>query len=152
MGMKIKLCLACSAGGHLSEMMQLESFYRNHEHFFVSDYRSNAIALSEGNKVYFVKCPRRNPFYALINFFQSLRIFMQEKPDVVISTGADTAIAFCLLAKLFGKKMIFIESLARISSPSLSGKLIYPLADLFFIQWPENKKFFPKGIDAGGVF
>ena len=152
MDKRIKLCLACSAGGHLSELMQLEGFYRKHNHFFLSDKRNNAIELSGREKVHFVTCPRRSPFKFVQNFLETWRVFRKERPDVVVSTGADTAFAACLLAKLSGKKLVFIESLARISSPSLSGKLLYPIADLFFIQWPENKRFFPKGIDAGGVF
>jgi UDP-N-acetylglucosamine:LPS N-acetylglucosamine transferase len=148
----VKLCLACSAGGHLSELMQLQEFYSRFDHYFVSDHRTNAIDLSGQEKVHFVECPRRHPLKFLKNFFQSWRVFWKEKPDVVISTGADTAFFTCILAKAFGKKLVFIESLARITGPSLSGKFIYPLADLFFIQWPENKAFFPKGIYAGGVF
>ena len=150
---KIKICLAASAGGHLTELMQLSGFYEKHEHFFISDKRTNAIELrKKKNKVYFVKVPRRNPINLIINFIQSLKIFLNEKPDVILSTGADVAIPILLIGKIFEKKIIFIESVARINEPSLSGKIIYPFSDLFFIQWKKNKKFFPKGIFAGSVF
>lgn len=131
--------------------MQLEKSWQGIKHFFVSDARSNALELSKKEKVYFVECPRRNPLKLLLNSFQSLKVFMKEKPDVVISTGADTAIATCVIAKAFGKKLIFVESLARISSPSLSGKIAYPIADLFFVQWSQNLNFFPKAVFAGSV-
>jgi len=147
----MKVCIACSAGGHLTEAMQLQKAWSERKHFFVSDKRSNALELSKKSRVYFVECPRRNPLKLFANFFQSLKVFLKEKPDIVISTGADTAIATCLIAKAFGKKVIFVESLARISSPSLSGKIMYPIADLFFVQWRQNLKFFPKAVFAGSV-
>lgn len=148
----MKICLACSAGGHLTELLQLEGAWQGKRHYFVSDARSNAIALQKREKVYFVSCPRRNPLKFVLNFFQSLGIFLREKPDIVISTGADTAIATCLIAKLFRRKVIFIESFCRVKEPSLSGKVMYRLADLFLVQWKENLRFFPKAEYAGSVF
>ncbi len=136
----------------MTELLQLEKAWKGKEHYFISDNRSNAVALSKKEKVYFVKCPRRNPLNLVINLFESFNLFLQEKPDVVISTGADTAIATCLLAKLFGKKVVFIESFCRIKEPSVSGKIMYRIADLFLVQWKENLKFFPKAEYAGSVF
>lgn len=147
-----KVCLACSAGGHLTELLQLEQAWQNTEHFFVSDKRLNAIDLAEKEKVYFVTCPRRNPLKLVLNFLQSIKIFLKERPNIVISTGADTAIPICLIARLFGKKVAFIESFCRIKEPSLSGKIMYKTATLFLVQWKENKKFFPKATFAGSVF
>ncbi|MDO8627027.1 MAG: PssD/Cps14F family polysaccharide biosynthesis glycosyltransferase [Candidatus Diapherotrites archaeon] len=149
---KIKICIASSAGGHLTEILQLKNLYSKYEHFYLSDYRTNAIDLSKKEKMYFVTCPRRNPLKLIASFFQSLQIFFHEQPDIVLSTGADTAFSICLITKLFRKKLIFIESFARIEEPSLSGKIFYPISDLFFIQWRENKKFFPNAIYAGPVF
>jgi len=148
----MKICLACSAGGHLTELLQLESAWKGKTSFFVSDYRGNAIELAKKQKVFFVECPRRNPLKLLKNFFQSLKIFLREKPGIVISTGADTAIPICIIAKIFGKKIVFIESFCRIKEPSVSGKIMYRLSDKFFVQWKENKKFFPKADFAGSVF
>ena len=148
----MKICLACSAGGHLTELLQLEDSWKRKEHFFVSDNRSNALDLAKKEKVHFVTCPRRNPLKLVLNFFQSTSVFLKERPDVVVSTGADTAIPTCLIAKLFGKKVVFIESFCRIEGPSLSGKIMYRIADLFLVQWKENLKFFPKAEYAGSVF
>ncbi len=147
-----KVCLACSAGGHLTELIQLREAWQGRPCFFVSDKRLNAVDLGRQEKVFFVACPRRNPLLLLVNFFQSLAVFLKERPDVVISTGADTAIATCLIAKAFGKRVVFIESFCRVREPSLSGKIMYRAADLFLVQWPENKAFFPNAVYAGSVF
>ncbi|MFH1545287.1 MAG: PssD/Cps14F family polysaccharide biosynthesis glycosyltransferase [archaeon] len=150
----MKLCLACSAGGHLSEMSQLREIYLKHNHFFITFKRNDSIELMRKENVFFVIDPKRNPLLFLINFFQTLRIFLREKPDAIISTGAGVAIAVCLIGKIFGKRVAFIESYCRIKEPSLSGKIIYRLkgADLFLVQWKENLKFFPKAKYYGGVF
>ena len=148
----MKLCLAASAGGHLAELAQLEGFYKKREHFFVSDARSNALELAGKKKIYFVACPRRNPLKLAVNFIQSLKVFLNEKPDVIVSTGADTAVPICLIAKLFGKKVVFIESFARIREGSLSAKIMYPFADRFFVQWPQTKAVFRRAEFAGSVF
>jgi len=136
----------------LTELLQLKKAWQGKPHYFVSDKRLNAIDLAKKEKVFFVSCPKRNPINLAINFVQSLWLFLWKKPTVVISTGADTAIPTCLIAKFFGKKIVFIESFCRIKKPSLSGKLMYGKADLFLVQWPENKKFFPKAEYEGGVF
>lgn len=147
-----KVCLACSAGGHLTELMQLEQAWGRRPHFFVSDKRLNAVELAKREKVYFLACPRRNPLKLLLNTLQSLGLYLRERPDVVISTGADTAIPFCVIARVLGSKVAFIESFCRIRGGSLSGKIMYRLADLFLVQWLVNKKFFPKAEYAGSVF
>ena len=148
----MKICLACSAGGHLTELLQLEEAWKEKQHYFVSDKRGNAIELAKKEKVYFTSCPRRNPLKFLLNFFQSLWFFSKERPNVVVSTGADTAIATCLIAKLFLRRVVFIESFCRIKEPSVSGKIMYKIADLFLVQWKENLEFFPKAEFHGSVF
>ena len=147
----MKICCICSGSGHLTELMQIESSFKDFEHFFVCFKRQNSIELSKTKKMYFIVDTARNPLKFLWNFFQSLRIFLKEKPDIVLSTGAGMAIAMCYIAKLFGKKIIFIESFCRIKMPSASAKIVYPIADLFFVQWKQNKKIFPKAKYFGGV-
>lgn len=148
----MKICCACSAGGHLSELTRLEKAYAGKEHFFLTDSRTDSIELAKAERTFFVLCPRKNPLRLFANFIQSLWIFLKEQPDAVISTGADTAIPFCLIAKFFGKKIVFIESFCRIKEPSLSGRIMYGKAGLFLVQWPENLEFFPKAKYAGSVF
>ncbi len=148
----MKVCLAASAGGHLTELLQLKSAWEKKPHFYVTDARTNGVELARREKTFFLTCPRRNPLRLLINAIQSLGLFLSERPDVVISTGADTAIPLCLIAKLFGKKVVFIESFCRIKKPSLSGKIMYGFSDLFLVQWKENLSFYPKAEFHGSVF
>lgn len=148
----MKLCIACSAGGHLSEIKQIEEYYKKHKHFFISFKRLDSIELAKQNKVYFVVDPKRNPLKLLYNFLQSISILLKEKPDAVISTGAGVALPSLFIAKLMGRKTVFIESFCRIKSPSFSGKIAYKFVDLFLVQWKENLKFYPKAKFKGAVF
>ncbi|MFH2040937.1 MAG: UDP-N-acetylglucosamine--LPS N-acetylglucosamine transferase, partial [Acidobacteriota bacterium] len=85
------------------------------------------------------------------NSFLALKILRRERPDVIVSTGAAVAVPFFYLAKLFRIKTVFIEVYDRIDKPTLTGRLVYPVADAFVIQWPEQKKAFPRGIQIGQI-
>ena len=57
-----------------------------------------------------------------------------------------------LFWKLFRKKIIYIETFAVSHSKTLSGKLVYPIADVFLVQWSSMLNLYPKAIYKGGVF
>jgi UDP-N-acetylglucosamine:LPS N-acetylglucosamine transferase len=145
------ICIAASAGGHLAEALELKEAWKNKPHFYISDNRVNAIDLKKKENVHFITPPRRNPIKLLIAFFQTIKIFMKENPSIIISTGAEIGFPAMLLGAISGKKVIYIETIARINSPSLTGKLAYLFVKDFYVQWPESKKFFPKAKYIGAV-
>jgi len=147
-----KICLTCSAGGHLTEMLQLEEFYKKKEHFFITFKRADTESLVKKEKVFFIELPGRNPIATIKSFFQALKILKKEKPDIIVSTGADAGLVVCIAGKLLGKKIIFIESFCRPTKPGLSGKIAYYFADLFIYQWKELEEFYPKGVFGGSIF
>ena len=150
----MKLCFAASSGGHLEEIMRLEKLKEGRECFLFTE-----IGLEESRfceKVYYVKKIDRKERWFILNFIslfrQSWLVLHREKPDCVITTGALSAYPISLLGKLRGCKLVYIESFARTSTASLTGKLIHPIADLFIVQWEEGLKFFPKAVYGGGIF
>lgn len=148
----MKICLACSAGGHLTEIKELENIYKKYNYFFLTFKRQDSISLCNREKIYFITCPQRNLRKFANNFFESIRVFKKELPDVIITTGADVALCMCFIAKLFKKKVIFIESFARVIQPSLFGKLVYPIADLTIVQWIPLLKYYKKAKYGGPIF
>lgn len=92
------------------------------------------------------------PFWMVVNAVKSIIIFLQEKPDIVITTGVLAMIPLCLIAKLFGKKLIYIESFAKVSSPTETGRFLYKFADRFYVQWKPMLQFYPKAIYLGGIY
>ena len=145
----MRICIACSAGGHLIEALQIYPLIKSYPHFFITFKREQSKELLKNKKVYFVIDPKRNLFKLLINFFQVLRILIKEKPEIIISTGAASAIPTCFIGKFLGSRIIFIESLAAVDKPSLSGKFAYLIADLFIVQWKNLLKFYKKAIYGG---
>jgi len=115
--------------------------------------REDTSELAKREKVYFVEDPKRNIIKFLKSIVQTLSILSKESPDVVISTGAGIGVVTCYVAKLFfSTKIIFFESFCRIEEPSLSGRLAYPISDMFFVQWREMlKKYGEKAIYRGAV-
>lgn len=153
--MGIKICFAASSGGHLEEISRLEGI-KNHTDSFLITEKGDFSELNFCDKVYYVQQTNRKeilflPKFLMI-FIKSFIILFKEKPDCIISTGALAVYPICLLGKLMGKKLIYIESFARVDSPSLTGKLIYKIADLFIVQWKEMLDFYPKAIYGGGIF
>jgi len=147
----MKICIAASAGGHLVEALQLSKAWNKTPHFFISDKRINAIDLAEKEKVYFILPPRRNILKFIYSFCQTIGIFVKENPSTVISTGAEIGFPALLLGAILGKNTIYIETIARVNSPSLTGKLVYPFVKHFYVQWPEARKWFPKAKYIGAV-
>ena len=147
----MKICLACSAGGHLTELSQIKEAWEDYGTFIVTFKRADTKKLQDA--VYYLVDPKRNPFKIILNFFQALRVVLKERPNVVITTGAGVVVPLCIIAKVLGSKIIYIESLARIDSKSLSGVLLYPFSDLFFVQWEESlEKYGGKAQYGGTVF
>ncbi len=150
--MKGKICLVCSAGGHLFQLYLLKPWWKKHNRFWVTFKKPDALSLLQGEKIYWAYYPTtRNLWNLLRNTYLALRIFIKEKPGIVVSTGAGVAVPFLWLGKLFGAKTVYIEVYDRVFSPTLTGKLVYPVTDLFVLQWEEQRKFYPKGVYLGGL-
>lgn len=147
----MKICLACSAGGHLTEIRQLENFYKKFEHFFITVERSDTEELAKKERVFFIRDVSKNPAIFIKNFAKSLGILKKENPCVIISTGAGAVAPTILAARFLGIRMIFLESLARVKELSQTGKFAYRFADLFLVQWPELTKKYPHAKFWGAV-
>ena len=91
-------------------------------------------------------------FIFLSNIFKSIYLFIKYRPDVIVTTGAHTSVPMCYIGRLFRKKIIFIESYAKRTSPTLSGRLVYPIATIFIVQWLSMLKFYPKAKYFGGIY
>jgi len=155
-GRDLKICIVSSAGGHLSEALKATDGL-DYERYYVTYYTDSLQRFAEDNRVYFITHPRHCFFLLRIllflkNSIESIFILLKENPDLIISTGADVAVATCIAGKLLGKKLIYIESGGYVTTKSLSGRLIYHFADLFIVQWEAGIKNFPGAIYGGPLF
>ena len=151
----IKLCFAASSGGHYEQILMLKPLMKKYNSFLVTE-KTPYKAEQNVAKTYFLRQVNRKelalPLVLFSVIFKSLLIFIKERPDIVITTGVLSTIPICILAKLFNKKLIYIESFAKVKNPTKTGKLMYKVADQFYVQWPQMKKFFPKAIFLGGIY
>jgi UDP-N-acetylglucosamine:LPS N-acetylglucosamine transferase len=142
----MKVCLVSSSGGHLFQLHALKAWWQKVDRFWVTFQKADAASLLGGEKVYRAHGPTTRNIKNLIrNFFLAFRILLKEKPDLIISTGAAVAVPFFYVGKLLGCRLVFIEVYDRVDSPTLTGRLVYPITDAFVLQWPEQKKYYPKG-------
>ncbi len=142
-----KICIVSSCGGHLTEVRALKSAYDSYEHFYVLNDR---IILPDDmkEKTAFIRHSERDWLF-FVNLWEAWQILKKEKPTVILSTGAGPVVPFTLIGKLLGIPTIFIETFTRVTKPSLTGRIMYRLADKFYYQWEPLRNAFPKGIYGG---
>jgi beta-1,4-N-acetylglucosaminyltransferase len=132
---------------------QLAPVYEKYEYFFFTFSGGVADEMKKTERVRSIpNIVRRNPISWIVGVVLSGYAVLVERPDVVISTGAGIVVFFCVFAKLFGAKLIFIESMARVERPTLTARLLYPFSDLFIVQWPDLLKYFPGAKYMGRLF
>lgn len=150
-----KVCFAASSGGHFEQLSMLKPLMDEYESFVVTEETAYKATI-KGEKMYYLHQVNRKewtmPFWMIVNAFKSLKMVIVERPDVVITTGVLAMIPLCLLVKLFGGKLIYIESFAKVSSPTETGKFLYKFADQFYVQWEPMKQFYPDAIYLGGIY
>ncbi len=126
-----------------------------HSAFFVTEQGGQAQD-SKLENVYALPQINRREKGFVFHFIQLFRaasvILKKEQPDVVITTGALLSFPFCVLAKLKKKKVVYVESFARVHCRSLTGKLVAPFADLFLVQWETMLQCYPKAKYVGGIY
>ena len=132
------LCLVCSAGGHFMQLHSLGDIWRTRRRIWVTLPAADTQVLLKDEPVRWAFGPtNRNA----VNFFRNLAlafsVLRQERPGAVLSTGAGVSVPFVWAARCLGIRTVFIEDLTRVSGLSLSGKLVYWVADVFLVQWPE---------------
>jgi len=143
---RLRLMLIGSAGGHLIQLYRLRPWWEKHERVWVTFRKTDSLTLLADEEVIWAHHPTtRN----LPNLFRNLRLAFQavrrHRPDVVVSCGAGVAFPFFLAAWRHGARRVYFEVYDRIDSPTLTGRLCYPLSDLFLLQWEEQRRFYPKG-------
>lgn len=153
-----KVLFIASTGGHLSEILKLDKVMKKYESYLVTEKTDTTkeLVVKDIKKIdYLLYCNKSHLSYiykAPFNLIKSLIIFLKIKPDVVITTGAHTGVGMCYIGKLFRKKVIYIETLANIETRTLSGRLVYPIADLFVVQWESMLKLYPKAVLGGWLY
>jgi beta-1,4-N-acetylglucosaminyltransferase len=148
----VDVWLVCSSGGHLLQLFSLQEAWADRSRVWISNDRRDAHSLLEGEEAYFLPGPfSRSARSFGSNLLFALKLVRRRRPRVVITTGADIAVAFALAARLAGAKIVYVESFTRIVAPSLTCRLIAPFAERIYVQWPELQAAMPKARFVGAV-
>ena len=155
--MKKKVMFICSAGGHLTEMLKIDILFKKYDYVLVTEKNDISIKLKDKYNIdYLMYGSRYYPFkYIFVfsyNFLKSIYLFLKYKPDLVYTTGAHTCVVMCYIAKLFKKKIIFVEVFDRINNPTLSGRMVHRIADTFIVQHEEMLEKYEHSKYIGGVY
>ncbi len=147
---RLTICVVSSVGGHLDEVMQLYPVISKYDHFVVVNAEGSLPKAIEDRTVRIVHSER--DWKLLINLWEAVRILRARRPDVIVSCGAGPAVPFALVGKAMGIKVVFVETFAAVTRPTLTGRLMYRLADLFVYQWKALSAAYPKGDYGGPIF
>lgn len=154
-----KVLFISSMGGHLTELLELKSIFKDYDYKIVTEKHNSTINLKNKykSKIDYLLCGTKDHLLRYmcvipINILKSIKIFLNFKPDVIVTTGAHTCVVMCYLAKIFRKKVVYIESFANIETKTLTGRLVYPIADIFVVQWKSMLELYPKAVCWGWIF
>lgn len=153
-----KVLFISSTGGHLDELLQLKSLFKKYDSYIITEKTKSTIDLKDKySKVNYLVYGTKDHFITYIfkfiyNVFKSLILFIKIRPKVIVTTGTHTAVPMCYIGKLFFRKVIYIETIANSKTKTLSGKLVYPIADTFIVQWESMLKLYPKAIYGGWIY
>lgn len=144
--------LVCSSGGHLLQLHAIERVFRGHDAVWVTFDKEDARSLLDGRDVRYAHHPtNRNLRNLARNTLLAFRLLRRERPDLIVSTGAGTAIPFFVLGRLFGAKLLYLEVFDRIDLATITGRICHRFAHEFALQWPEQQAFYPRGTVVGTV-
>ena len=144
--------LVASAGGHLQQLVWLAPWWRRHDRVWITFDTPDARGMLPGERIRFAHHPtNRNARNALRNARLARTALREDAPDLIVSTGAAVAVPFFVAAAIRRIPAVFIEPYDRVDGPSLTGRLVRPLASSVVLQRREQLAFYPSGILIGPV-
>jgi beta-1,4-N-acetylglucosaminyltransferase len=149
----VDLLLVCSSGGHLLQLCALREAWEGLDRAWVSFDKSDVRSLLAGERVVHAHGPTNRSLGNLLrNGALAIRLVRELRPRAVLTTGAGVAVPFAWVARLYGARVVYVESMTRIEGPSLSMRQIAPVASRLYVQWPELAPRVRRARFAGRVF
>ena len=151
----VQVLLVCSGGGHLSQLWSLRPAWEPWSRAWVVENpdRLSVLSMLGDERVAFAHSPAERSVRNLLrNSLLAWRVLRATRPSVVLTTGAAVAVPFAWFGRLFGAKVVWIESMARVTTPSLSCRMAAPAASRLYVQWPELLAALPRAKYVETVF
>ena len=156
---KKKVLFISSTGGHFSELQQLSPLFGKYDYHIISekDNMTKELKNKYKNRISYLPYGTRSKLFTYIFIYlflciKTIYLYFKIRPRYIVTTGTHTAGPMCYFGKIFGSKIIFIETFANKNKKTVTGKLVYPIADLFIVQREEMLKLYPKAIYGGAIY
>ena len=154
-----KVLFISSTGGHLNELLQLRSLFEKYNYHLITEKDKSTVSLKKDyhEKIDYLVYGTKDHLFSYFfkfgfNCLKTICLYFKIRPSVIVTTGTHTAVPMCYIGKLFRAKIIFIETFANSKTKTLSGKLVYPIADTFVVQWEDMLKLYPKAEYWGWIY
>jgi len=154
-----KVLFISSTGGHLNELMQLKPLFSKYDYHIITEKDKANLSLKEeyGEKIDYLPYGTRSKLFTYIFKYlylclKTIYLYIKIRPKYIITTGTHTAGPMCYIGKILGSKIIYIETIANVNKKTATGKLIYPIADLFIVQWQEMLEMYPRAVYGGSIY
>lgn len=154
-----KVLFISSTGGHFNELMQLKPLFDKYDYHIITekDKTTENLKKEYKDKISYLPYGTRSKLFSYIFKYsflclKTVYLYLKIRPKYIVTTGTHTAGPMCYLGKILGSKIIYIETYANKNRKTATGKLIYPIADLFIVQWEEMLKLYPKAIYGGSIY
>lgn len=140
-----RILLVASTGGHLTQLLALRDWWGTQDRAWVSFDHPHAHAALADEQVTWAYSPTtRNIPNAIRNAHLARRVLRGFRPDIVVSTGAGVAVPFFWTARAMGIRSLYIEVIDRISTRTMTGRMVYATVDAFAVQWDEQQMLYPE--------
>ena len=153
-----KVIFISSTGGHLNELLQLKPLMKKYNSYLITEKTKSNLSLKDNfdNVNYLIYGTKKNLFTYFFKFsfnvIKSLYLYIKIRPNIIITTGTHTAVPMCYIGKLFRSKIVYIETFANSKTKTVAGKIIYPIADTFIVQWESMLELYPKAVLGGWIY
>jgi UDP-N-acetylglucosamine transferase subunit ALG13 len=139
--------LAASPGGHLDELEPVAAAFADQRRVWVTLPGPRGDALrAAGEEVHVLPEYSRSARGQARLWAAAFAFVARQRPRLVITTGAGATVPVCWATRAQGGDVFFVETSARIHAPSMSGRMVGPIATRRFIQWPELASHFRDAI------
>ncbi|RLC80729.1 MAG: hypothetical protein DRJ03_21125 [Chloroflexi bacterium] len=155
----MKILVILGEGGHTAQMLKLVDLLGpvyDYSYLILAHDQTSEAKIEIAGPIYRTGIPRgKSPTLlttlklAFLCSSQELAILFKVRPKVILSAGAGVAVPISIFGRLLGIKIIHVESASRVHALSLTGKIMYHIAHLFFVQWKSLQATHPKAIYAG---
>ena len=149
MAEKKKILIAATSGGHLTEAVSLLFGIPGLEFVIFTE---RTLRKYGDVKMYMYHRPKNQILTMAKSVFKTLWIILKERPEWVVTTGAECGTAALLAGVCLFRKTMFIETASRFRTKTVAAKICYPFATRFYVQHREALPFYGKKTEyIGGV-